>query len=277
MHRGAPARPSTSRPTSRPSPSRPITVVSRRRQVACSTSPATLERLETLSVPVVGYRTTIFPSFWLRESGYRLDWSVDNADRGRRHHASAGRARVTVRASSSRTRSRSSSSGTRPSTTACWPRPSPPRRPRACAARPSPRSCSASSSSASGGRSLEVNLDLARNNVRVAAEIATAWSPASAESVTGPHRRRRRRRSTTSWWSRAARSGPTPTPPRAIRPRPGGSAANTAAWLGSLGAAVDFVGRSGQRMSRRHEQVFRDHGVEPHLTVVDRRCPPARS
>ena len=29
---------------------------------------------------------------------------------------------------------------------------------------------------ASGGRSLEVNLDLARNNVRVAADIATAWS-----------------------------------------------------------------------------------------------------
>ena len=29
---------------------------------------------------------------------------------------------------------------------------------------------------ASEGRSLEVNLDLARNNVRLAAEIATAWS-----------------------------------------------------------------------------------------------------
>ena len=29
---------------------------------------------------------------------------------------------------------------------------------------------------ASGGRSLEVNLDLARNNVRVAAEVAIAWS-----------------------------------------------------------------------------------------------------
>jgi pseudouridine-5'-phosphate glycosidase len=29
---------------------------------------------------------------------------------------------------------------------------------------------------ASGGRSLEINLDLARNNVRVAADIATAWS-----------------------------------------------------------------------------------------------------
>ena len=29
---------------------------------------------------------------------------------------------------------------------------------------------------ASGGRSLEVNLDLARNNVSVAADIAIAWS-----------------------------------------------------------------------------------------------------
>lgn len=29
---------------------------------------------------------------------------------------------------------------------------------------------------ASGGKSLEINLDLARNNVRVAADIATAWS-----------------------------------------------------------------------------------------------------
>jgi pseudouridine-5'-phosphate glycosidase len=29
---------------------------------------------------------------------------------------------------------------------------------------------------ASAGRSLEVNLDLARNNVRVAADIAVAWS-----------------------------------------------------------------------------------------------------
>jgi pseudouridine-5'-phosphate glycosidase len=32
----------------------------------------------------------------------------------------------------------------------------------------------------SGGRSLEVNLDLARNNVRVAGEIATAWCALNA-------------------------------------------------------------------------------------------------
>jgi pseudouridine-5'-phosphate glycosidase len=32
----------------------------------------------------------------------------------------------------------------------------------------------------SGGRSLEVNLDLARNNVRLAGQIATAWSALKA-------------------------------------------------------------------------------------------------
>ena len=42
--------------------------------------PATLERLETLSVPVVGYRTSHFPAFWLPSSGLELEWSVDSAD-----------------------------------------------------------------------------------------------------------------------------------------------------------------------------------------------------
>jgi len=32
----------------------------------------------------------------------------------------------------------------------------------------------------SGGRSLEINLDLARNNVRVAGDIAIAWSALNA-------------------------------------------------------------------------------------------------
>src|SRR5699024_2756893 len=41
--------------------------------------PATLERLETLSVTVVGYGTHQFPSFWLTDSGERLDWSVPDA------------------------------------------------------------------------------------------------------------------------------------------------------------------------------------------------------
>ncbi len=41
---------------------------------------ATLERLETLGVPVVGYRTRRFPGFYRTDSGYDLDWSVDSPD-----------------------------------------------------------------------------------------------------------------------------------------------------------------------------------------------------
>ncbi|SFF42468.1 pseudouridine-5'-phosphate glycosidase [Blastococcus tunisiensis] len=41
--------------------------------------PATLERLESLSVTVVGYRTTSFPGFYVADSGSALDWSVADA------------------------------------------------------------------------------------------------------------------------------------------------------------------------------------------------------
>ncbi len=40
--------------------------------------PATLERLETLSVAVIGYRTSRFPAFWLSDSGCDLDWRADS-------------------------------------------------------------------------------------------------------------------------------------------------------------------------------------------------------
>lgn len=39
---------------------------------------ATLERLDTLGVPVVGYRTTKFPGFYRSDSGFTLDWSVSD-------------------------------------------------------------------------------------------------------------------------------------------------------------------------------------------------------
>jgi pseudouridine-5'-phosphate glycosidase len=42
--------------------------------------PATLERLETLAVAVVAYRTHRFPAFYLTDSGQELDWRVDSAD-----------------------------------------------------------------------------------------------------------------------------------------------------------------------------------------------------
>jgi len=40
---------------------------------------ATLERLETLSVPVLGYRTDTLPAFYLRESDLAVSWRVDSA------------------------------------------------------------------------------------------------------------------------------------------------------------------------------------------------------
>lgn len=39
---------------------------------------ATLELLETLSVPVLGYRTDVFPAFYLRDSGESVLWSADS-------------------------------------------------------------------------------------------------------------------------------------------------------------------------------------------------------
>jgi len=38
--------------------------------------PATLEYLETLGVPIVGFRTRTFPGFYLTDSGSSLDWAV---------------------------------------------------------------------------------------------------------------------------------------------------------------------------------------------------------
>ena len=39
---------------------------------------ATLERLETLNIPVVGYRTTRYPAFYVADSGFSLEYRVDS-------------------------------------------------------------------------------------------------------------------------------------------------------------------------------------------------------
>jgi pseudouridine-5'-phosphate glycosidase len=41
---------------------------------------ATLERLETLGVGVLGYRTHRFPGFYLSDSGHDIGWRVESAD-----------------------------------------------------------------------------------------------------------------------------------------------------------------------------------------------------
>ncbi|WP_375001626.1 carbohydrate kinase family protein [Aeromicrobium sp. CTD01-1L150] len=52
-----------------------------------------------------------------------------------------------------------------------------------------------------------------------------------------------------------------------IRLRPGGSAANVAAWLGHLGTEVTFVGRVGADAVNRHEKALAAHGVRAHLAA----------
>ena len=46
--------------------------------------PATLEYLETLGVPVVGFRTLRFPGFYLTDSGSPLDWAVESEEEAAR-------------------------------------------------------------------------------------------------------------------------------------------------------------------------------------------------
>jgi pseudouridine-5'-phosphate glycosidase len=136
---------------------------------------ATLERLETLSIPVVGFGTREFPAFWLRESGYQLDWAVEDA------------AQV---AAIMRTRD---ALGARQGIVVANPIPLDQQWEPAEHDRVLAEAFAAAEAAgvrgkavtpfllgyivdASAGRSLEVNLDLARNNVRVAAEIAHAWA-----------------------------------------------------------------------------------------------------
>lgn len=135
---------------------------------------ATLERLETLSVPVIGFGTTAFPAFWLTDSGFTLDWAVKDAAEVAAVMASqdvTGHGQGIVVAN-----------------------PIPPEQqwdPTAHDRVLSEAFLAAEQAGvrgkavtpfllgyiveASAGRSLEVNLDLARNNIRVAGDIATAW------------------------------------------------------------------------------------------------------
>lgn len=56
--------------------------------------------------------------------------------------------------------------------------------------------------------------------------------------------------------------------PSHIRHTPGGSAANTAAWLGFLGAPVDLVACAGIADADVHAESLRGQGVVPHLRLA---------
>ena len=152
----------------------PITVVSAGVKSVLDIA-ATLERLETLSVPVVGYRTKVFPSFWLTESAFELDWSVQSAAEVAaimRSQDELGHGQGIIVANPiPRDQQWDPVEHDRVLSEALA---------AADAAGMHGKAVTPFLLSyivdASGGRSLEVNLDLARNNVRLAAEIATAWS-----------------------------------------------------------------------------------------------------
>ena len=166
----------------------PVTVVSAGVKSVLDIA-ATLERLETLSIPVIGYRTRDFPAFWLRESGYQVDFAVGEGTRPAADEVAAVmKARDDL--------------GARAGIVVANPVPlaeqwDPEEHDRvldeafAAADAAGVRGKAVTPFllgyivTASGGRSLEVNLDLARNNVRVAAEIATAWSQLTARSADG--------------------------------------------------------------------------------------------
>ncbi len=152
----------------------PITVVSAGVKSVLDIA-ATLERLETLSVPVIGFGTAVFPSFWLRESAYTLDWSVDSAAEVAaimRAQDELGHGQGIVVANpipldqqwDPEEHDRILDEALAAATLAGV---------HGKAVTPFLLSYIVG---ASNGRSLEVNLDLARNNVRVAGDIAKEWS-----------------------------------------------------------------------------------------------------
>lgn len=152
----------------------PITVVSAGVKSVLDIA-ATLERLESLSVPVIGFGTTVFPSFWLRESEYTLDWSVD----------SAAEVAAVMKAQDAFGHGQGIVVANPIPLDQQW---DPAEHDRVLTeALDLARAAGVTGKAVtpflllkivelSGGRSLEVNLDLARNNVRVAAAIATEWS-----------------------------------------------------------------------------------------------------
>ncbi len=137
--------------------------------------PATLERLETLSVPVIGYKTREFPAFWLTRSGYTLDWSLDSAEQvalAMKAQDELGHGQGIVIANPiPESKQWDPAEHDRVLEVAF------------AAAKKAQVTGKAVTPFLLGfiveeskGKSLEVNLDLARNNVSVAADISKAWS-----------------------------------------------------------------------------------------------------
>ena len=142
--------------------------------------PATLERLESLSVAVVGYRTSRFPAFWLSDSGYDLDWRVESpaeiADIMAARDAFGEQAALLI--ANPLPAALQLDPGVLDDALG---------EALALAADQGIRGKAVSPflldriQQVTGGASVEVNLDIARGNIELAAQIATAWAGRAGE------------------------------------------------------------------------------------------------
>lgn len=137
--------------------------------------PATLEHLETLGVMVVGYRTPRFAGFYLADSGHPVPWTVDDADEVADIHRAAiamgGRAGLVVANPlpaaaqlDTEVHDRALASGVRTAEAGGV---------RGAALTPF---LLEHFHTTTGGRSLDVNIELVLRNVELGAEIAVALS-----------------------------------------------------------------------------------------------------
>jgi pseudouridylate synthase len=168
-----------------------LTVLSRTRITVVSAGvksildiPATLERLETLGIAVVGYRTDHFPAFYLTDSGQPLDWRLDEAE----EIAAVMAARDSL--------------GDQSALLVANPLPEDRQLDQALHDRVLDEALAAAGQAgirgkavtpyllaymqrATGGASLAVNLDVAHGNIALAARIATAWSAQTSSKPLG--------------------------------------------------------------------------------------------
>jgi Uncharacterized enzyme involved in pigment biosynthesis len=152
----------------------PVTVVSAGAKSILDI-PATLERLESLGVTVLGYRTRRYPGFYLSDSGLEIDWSVDSPEEVAEVMANQD------------------ALGVGSAVLVANPLPQdkqldPDLHDRVLAeglARAEELGVSGKAVTpflldhfqrATGGRSLEVNIDIACNNIALGGQIATAWA-----------------------------------------------------------------------------------------------------
>ena len=145
--------------------------------------PLTLERLETWGVTVVGYRTDRFPAFWLSDSGESVDWTVDDAAQVAELMLASDRLgrRGGILVANPLPEDQQLDPGLHDTVVAEGLEDAARRGVRGKALTPHLLDYI---HRATGGASLEVNVTIAKNNIALAAEIATAWSRRAPRSET---------------------------------------------------------------------------------------------